>query len=244
MEIKWIKLSVGLATDSKIRYIRMRKNGDQMALLWVLLLCRAGAVNDGGRVYVAPGVPYDAAHMADEFGFPVRVVNDALELFEQLGMIAPDHCGLVIARWNDYQNVEGMERARESARERSARYRANRRDASRDGDVTVTPQKKKGEREGEGEGDFQKDHGIDDAYQTSSRARAKTAQIVVDEIRVRHCFDGATPELHDCVCHALGHGWTPDAVLEMADCGDWGTFASRLMTGGMDVAQAASGGGR
>ena len=55
MEIKWIKLSVGLATDSKIRYIRMRKNGDQMALLWVLLLCRAGAVNDGGRVYVAPG---------------------------------------------------------------------------------------------------------------------------------------------------------------------------------------------
>ena len=232
MEIKWIKLSVGLATDSKIRYIRGRKNGDQMALLWVLLLCRAGAVNDGGRVYVAPGVPYDAAHMADEFDLPVRVVTDALQLFDQLGMVTADEGGaLVIARWNDHQNVDGMERARDAARERSARYRANRRAASRDGDVTFTPQNKKEEREPEGE--FQKNHGIDDAYQTGTRARAKTAQLIVDEIRVRHCFDGATPELHDCVFHALGHGWTPDGILAQADCGDWATFASRLMTGAM-----------
>ena len=236
MEIKWVKLSTGFATDSKIRYIRGHKNGDQMALLWVMLLCRAGVVNDGGRVYVAPGVPYDAAHMADEFGLPVRVVSEALKLFEQLGMVTVDGDGaLVITRWNDHQNVDGMERARDAARERSARYRANKRDASRDGDVTqrensvtVTPQNKKEERAEEGE--FQKNLGIDDAYKTGTRARAKTAQIIVDEIRVRHCFDRVTPELHDCVYHALGHGWTPDGVLALADCRDWATFASRLMT--------------
>lgn len=168
MGIKWIKLSTGLVADSKIRYIRGCKNGDQMALLWVMLLCRAGVVNDGGRVYVAPGVPYDAAHMADEFGLPVRVVSEALKLFEQLGMVTVDGDGaLVITRWNDHQNVDGMERARDAARERSARYRANKRDASRDGnvtqrerDVTVTPQNKKEEREEEGE--FQKNLGMPD----------------------------------------------------------------------------------
>ena len=71
-------------------------------------------------------------------------------------------------------------------------------------------------------------------------ARKAYTQLIVDEIRVRHCFDGATPELHDCVFHALGHGWTPDGVLALAACGDWGAFASRLMTGGMEASRSDS----
>lgn len=237
MEIKWIKLSVGFATDSKIRYIRGRRNGDQMALLWVLLLCRAGAVNDGGRLYISPGVPYDAEHMADEFGLPVRVVAEALKLFGQLGMVTVEGDGaLGITRWNEHQSLEAYEKRKERDRVYSANRRAQQRrvfDSSADASTDVARSDKEEDREGEEDGEFQKNHGIDHAYQTSTRARAKTAQIIVDEIRVRHCFDGATPELHDCVFHALGHGWTPDGVLALADCGNWGAFASRLMTGGM-----------
>ena len=41
-EVKWIKLACSLGSDAKMREIRRQKNGDSMALLWVLLFSYAG----------------------------------------------------------------------------------------------------------------------------------------------------------------------------------------------------------
>lgn len=144
--IEWIKLATDFAGDSKIRHIRAQKGGDSMALLWTFLLCRAGVVNDGGRVYVAPGVPYTVAGLAAEFGMQRKLVADALRLFEQLGMVRMEPDGLVIMHWSRHQNVAGMERLRGSsedakarAREASRRYRERQKEASRVNDASMTP---------------------------------------------------------------------------------------------------------
>ena len=114
--IKWIKLSVDFIHSSKVKYLRTQRGGDTMALLWVQLLCRAGEVNDRGRVYVAPGVPYTMAALAKEFGVSKKRVGEAIALFEQLGMLRLEEGVLVIANWCEHQNVEGMERVRESSK--------------------------------------------------------------------------------------------------------------------------------
>lgn len=170
--IKWVKLSVDFIHSSKVKHIRAQKGGDTMALLWVHLLCRAGIVNDRGRVYVASGVPYTAAGLASEFGMPKKTVADALKLFEQLGMLRQEDGVLVIANWCEHQNVEGMERVRDGAsqpapakddssrevararsRESSRRYR------DRQKGVTDAEQVTMDECHGDGHGDSGDGHG-------------------------------------------------------------------------------------
>lgn len=164
--IRWIKLSTRLAADSKIRHIRSQPGGDTMVLLWIFLLCRAGTVNDRGRVYVAKGVPYTAAGLAGEFGMSKKRVADALALFEQLGMIALEPDALVICNWAEHQNVGGMERAKESredpqeraraaSRESSRRYRERQKAVTRDsyGDITGDNEAESGDGENACHGD-------------------------------------------------------------------------------------------
>lgn len=123
-EVKWIKLACSLGSDAKMREVRRQKNGDSMALLWVLLLCRAGEVNDGGRVYIAPGVPYTTRSLANDLGFPERIVSEALKLFARLGMIETTNGGGVqVVNWEKHQNIITMEKIREQTRQRVAQHR-------------------------------------------------------------------------------------------------------------------------
>ena len=127
-EIKWIKIATSLKDDAKIRHIRRQKNGDSMALLWVLLLCKAGEVNDGGNVYLADGVPYAPADLADEMGFSEKLVKNALTLFECLHMIELNADGSVtVTNWEKHQSVTGMDKIREDTRARVAKSREKKR---------------------------------------------------------------------------------------------------------------------
>lgn len=242
-DIKWIKLATSFISSTKIGHIRDRKGGDTMALLWVLLLCRAGIVNDGGKVYIAPGVPYTNAGLAKKFGMAVKVVDEAMQLYVQLGMVTVKDGVIEIVNWSAHQNVDGMERAREKSRESSRRYREKHRptpppddhgDVTGDGEVTHGDGTDK---EREEDIDYQKELGIDNAYKTSSRARARTAQLIADEIVARRLLPGNLPMLHDAISEALARGYTPNGVVREAirADGDWGSFAAAMMCGETEV---------
>ena len=49
-DIKWIKLSVDLFHNRKIRQLECMTDGDTLVLLWIKLLVLAGRLNDGGLV--------------------------------------------------------------------------------------------------------------------------------------------------------------------------------------------------
>lgn len=135
-EVKWIKLACGLANDAKIREIRRQKNGDSMALLWVLLLCKAGEVNDGGRVYIAPGIPYTTRSLASDLGFSEKIVVEALKLFSRLGMIEYANGGVEVTNWEKHQNLVTMEKIREQTRQRVAKHRYKSKECNVTGSVT------------------------------------------------------------------------------------------------------------
>ena len=122
-EIKWIKLSVELFHNRKIRQIEHMPQGDTLVLIWIKLLILAGQVNDGGRVYITPEVGYSMESLAAELGRPADLVQPAMELFCRFGMVTVDEQGIItVCNWEKHQNVDGMERVRQQNRERQKRF--------------------------------------------------------------------------------------------------------------------------
>lgn len=138
--VGWVRLSVELFDNPKIKILEMNKNGDAFVSLWLRLLCLAGRANNNGLVYVTDGVAYTPDILAAMTGKDVEVINEALELFRKLNMIAIDEEGYIeILGWEKHQNTEGLNKIREQTKERVQRYRDKKKAATSNasnGDVT------------------------------------------------------------------------------------------------------------
>ncbi|NCB47782.1 hypothetical protein EOM81_12305 [bacterium] len=131
MEIKWVKLQTDIVHNRKIIAIRLEKNGNEKILLWFYLIILAGASNADGAILFTKNIAYDEKKLASEFKIPLKIVNEAIELFIELDMIHKDEKGtMFINNFNEYQNAEAMERLREAARERQKKYRESIKESS------------------------------------------------------------------------------------------------------------------
>ena len=123
--IKWIKLNVDMFDNRKIKHIRKLPAGNEVVLIWVMLLTLAGRCNAGGMIFLTENIPYNAKMLADELDFEEATVKLALDALETLGMICTNDAGFMqIPGWEAHQNVESMDRIRESKRLAQARWRA------------------------------------------------------------------------------------------------------------------------
>ena len=86
-DVKWIKLAVDMFDNRKIRQIETLPDGDGIIVIWVKLLCLAGITNDGGLVYFTRDIPYTEQMLANYFQRPIALVQMALRVFQQFGMI-------------------------------------------------------------------------------------------------------------------------------------------------------------
>ena len=123
MAVTWIKLSVDMMDNKKIKIIENMPNGDSMILIWIWLLSIAGETNDEGYIYLTEGVPYTAEMLASQFRKSVELTKQALEVFEQFSMIEyVDDC-LRIKNWEKYQNIDGLDKVRDQNKERARNWR-------------------------------------------------------------------------------------------------------------------------
>lgn len=123
--ISWIKLSVNIFDDEKIKLIKSMPEGDAIILIWIQLLCLAGKTNDNGAVYIGQHMNYTDEMISTICNQPLSTVRLALQTFEQFEMINLDQDGLIsISNWEKHQNIEGMEKVRAQTRKRVAKYRA------------------------------------------------------------------------------------------------------------------------
>lgn len=126
MDIKWVKLDVSMFSNRKIRQIRTLPEGDSTVVIWLQLLCLAGTVNDGGRVYFTEDIPYTERMLARALEEPEELVKKALRLFAAYGMIEREGDYITVKNWEKYQAVEALEKAKELNRARQKRwYEAN-----------------------------------------------------------------------------------------------------------------------
>ena len=124
-DIKWVKISTDIFDNRKIKHLRRLPKGNDIALMWVMLLVMAGRCNKDGTVFLTESVPYNQKMLADELGFEEETVALAMKTFKQLNMITYDDKFFAITGWEEYQNVDQMGKIREQTRQRVAKLREN-----------------------------------------------------------------------------------------------------------------------
>lgn len=142
-EIKWVKLTTDMFDNRKIKQIRHLPEGNNIVLIWVMLLTIAGRCNSGGMIFLTENIPYTIESLAIELDFDQTVVKLALDVLQKFGMIVCDQNAFLICGWEEHQNIEGMERIREQNRLRKQAQRAREKnllpqktDVSQDSHVT------------------------------------------------------------------------------------------------------------
>ena len=121
-DVKWIKITTDMFDNRKIKHLRRLPDGNNIVLIWVMLLTMAGRCNANGMVFLTENIPYTPKMLADELDFEENTVQLALKALEQLNMIVMDSGFFSIAGWDEYQNIEGMERIREQNRIRQKKW--------------------------------------------------------------------------------------------------------------------------
>ena len=141
-EIKWIKLTTDMFDNRKIKHLRRLPEGDSIVLIWVMLLTMAGRCNAGGMIFLTENIPYTPKILADELDFEENTVILALNALQELNMISSVDGYYSIAGWEEYQNIEGLDKIREQNRLRKQKQRERQRlpepEVSRDSHGTVT----------------------------------------------------------------------------------------------------------
>lgn len=139
-EVKWIKLTTDMFDNRKIKHLRKLPEGNSIVLIWVMLLTMAGRCNASGMIFLTENIPYTPKMLADELGFEENTVKLALEALERFRMIVTDSGFFAIAGWEEYQNIEGMDKIREQNRIRQANFKAKQKlvQSNVTGNVTLT----------------------------------------------------------------------------------------------------------
>jgi len=122
-DIKWIKVAVDMFEDEKILLLETLDNADELIVIWIKLLCLAGRQNNGGVFLINGSIPYTAKTLARVFRRDVQAVREALDTFEEFGLIETVEDVITIPNWEKHQNIDGMEKIREQNRQRVEKYR-------------------------------------------------------------------------------------------------------------------------
>lgn len=127
-EVKWIKLSVKMFEDEKIRLIESLPDSDTILIIWIKLLAQAGKTNASGYIFLSENIPYSEEMLATIFNRPIATVRLALKTFEQFGMIeiSDDHL-ISITNWEKHQNLDGLEKIRQQTKKRVSEHRKRKR---------------------------------------------------------------------------------------------------------------------
>lgn len=140
-DVKWIKLSVEVFNNRKIKQIRKLPEGDAIIGIWLQILCLAGQINDSGMVYFSKDIPYTEEMLATEFDRPLNIIKIAIRTFENFRMIEIIDNVLLVSNWEKYQSADKLEKIRQQNRIRQQNYRDRQKrlaDNNVMGNVTVT----------------------------------------------------------------------------------------------------------
>ncbi len=136
-DVKWIKMDVTLPDNRKIKRIRKLPGGNDIVLLWVFLLARAGESNQNGALFYTSDLPYTEEDLADDFDFTIDFVKIALMTLEKFKMIERFDQIIFIKNWEEYQELDKLQKIGIQNRKRQEKHREKQRLIA-NGNVTVT----------------------------------------------------------------------------------------------------------
>lgn len=221
--VEWVKITTDMFDNRKIKHLRRLPDGNSIVLIWVMLLTMAGRCNAGGMIFLTENIPYTPKMLADELDFEENTVILALNALEQLQMVVTDGECFRIAGWEEYQNVEGLDKIREQTRKRVAAYRERQKrvglPAAGDGNVTGNVTVTQGNAiEEERETDIRnKNNNMGDSANTPERKRY-----------ARKPFSPPTVEEVRAYCTERGNDVDPEAFVDFYESKGWMIGKNRM----------------
>lgn len=131
MDVKWIKLNVGMFDGNSFKKIKKAKIGgesfrDKLTAVWFELLDFAGKCNAGGQLIESPEIPFasieDIAILIDREPEELQL---CMQFFVANKMISVIDDVYMLTNWSKYQNADGLEKIREQNRKRQAKFKEN-----------------------------------------------------------------------------------------------------------------------
>lgn len=124
-EVQWIKIYIDMFDKRKIKKLRRLPEGNNLLLIWIMLLSIAGKCNAGGMIFITESIPYKEEDLADELDFEINTIRLAVNAFRELNMIETTEDGFInVLGWEEYQNIDKLAELRAKDRERKRLKRA------------------------------------------------------------------------------------------------------------------------
>ena len=128
-DVKWIKMMVGMFDGMSFKKIKRAKVAgesfrDKLTAVWFELMDLAGRCNHDGAFVSSAGIP-----LTNLDDIAVQIDRDEEELklcmafYIKEGMVTLKNNVYSLSNWGEYQNLDGMDKIRESKRLAQARWR-------------------------------------------------------------------------------------------------------------------------
>ena len=159
-EVLWIKFYIDMFDKWKIKKIRRLPSGNDILLIWVMLLAMAGKCNARGMIYITESTPFTEEDLADELDFEVNTIRLALQVFVQYNMISITDDGTIfVVGWEEHQNTDRLAEIREYNRLAKQKSRAKQKQLESVNDKSMTSQRcHDTEEEGEEDEDLEEEN--------------------------------------------------------------------------------------
>jgi predicted phage replisome organizer len=112
-----------MGRNKKIKRIRKLPEGNNIVLIWIMLLLQAGESNKSGGIYLTDTLPFTVEDLAIEFEFDIDVIRLALAVLEKYSMIEIYDEIIFVKNWEEYQSEDKLAAIREKTRLRVQKYR-------------------------------------------------------------------------------------------------------------------------
>lgn len=159
-EVLWIKFYIDMFDKWKIKKIRRLPSGNDILLIWVMLLAMAGKCNARGMIYITENTPFTEEDLAEELKFEVDTIKRALEAFVQYNMISITDDGVIsVVGWEEHQNTDRLAEIREYNRLAKQKSRQKQKQLESVNDKSMTSQRGHDTEEGgEEDGDLEEEN--------------------------------------------------------------------------------------
>lgn len=128
--VKWIKMIVGMFDGMSFKKIKRARIGgesyrDKLTAVWFELLDLAARCNHNGALVATDGLPFtDLEDLAIQIDRDEDELKLCMTFYLKERMVTIEEDTYAISNWGVYQNVDGMEKIRESKRLAQAKWRA------------------------------------------------------------------------------------------------------------------------
>jgi len=128
-EVNWVKIQIDMYDHPKLKIIDSMENRNLIHYIWVSSILLAGKCNCGGELYLTDNMPYTLKTLAIEFRRDIKEVKEAFKVFKKLKMIeVNEDKAFYISGWQEYQNIDGLDKIRKQTNARVAKYRETKRE--------------------------------------------------------------------------------------------------------------------